>query len=620
MKKLKVLLTPAPGFNLDKFDIEHNKNRGYGLYPPIQLATISSSVLKKVKNIDIEILDLEYELMKHFKENEKSHLSARDFIKKKILDKIDDYQPDIVGISIVFSVAHDNNTLIVNAIKEKNPKITVVCGGNHPTFAYKRMFRDCPNIDFIFMYEGDSTFPEFIKYFQGKVPFKNLKGISWLEKETNEVKKSASAPLIENMDVLPIPSWNLVPLKTYQNYGTIGAIQRFGNENLSTYTMQTVRGCVASCTFCSVRSFYGKGVRSYSAKRVLKEIDYLYNDLGIRQLEIVDDDFTYNRDRTLEICNGLIKRNYDLIWTLRNGIRLGTISDEILHAMVLAKCRNFSIGVESGNDKTLKIIKKPVSLKMLFEKIKIFQRYPEVYIFGNFMVGFPWENEEETSNTFKLAEETGFDWNSFSVFTPLSGTPEFAKMDKKKQENFNFDSFRYTNTFELVRNFRRAIEKQMEDSLMHPENHVSNFKAPTEKKIEQVAYIKNLEINFLKNKNLIGGVINKNIKTNNGNYNYKFNRLKNLDRAIKDYEGIVRFVEKDHVIAHYCLAQAYRQKGQHKEVKKHINKVTEIISNPKYKKWSDYFNKLVPKSDFDEFKNYSINKNFKTSEPVSKIL
>jgi hypothetical protein len=74
------------------------------------------------------------------------------------------------------------------------------------------------------------------------------------------------------------------------------------------------------------------------------------------------------------------------------------------------------------------------------------------------------------------------------------------------------------------------------------------------------------------------------------------------------------------VIAHYCLAQAYRQKGQHKEVKKHINKVTEIISNPKYKKWSDYFNKLVPKSDFDEFKNYSINKNFKTSEPVSKIL
>ena len=55
--------------------------------------------------------------MKHFKENEKSHLSARDLIKKKILDKIDDYQPDIVGASIVFSVAHYNNTLVVNTIK-----------------------------------------------------------------------------------------------------------------------------------------------------------------------------------------------------------------------------------------------------------------------------------------------------------------------------------------------------------------------------------------------------------------------------------------------------------------------------------------------------------------------
>ena len=76
MKKLKILLTPAPGFSLKDFDRNHNLSRGYALYPPIQLTTIASSVLKKVKNVEIEVLDLEYELMKHFKENEKSSFSA----------------------------------------------------------------------------------------------------------------------------------------------------------------------------------------------------------------------------------------------------------------------------------------------------------------------------------------------------------------------------------------------------------------------------------------------------------------------------------------------------------------------------------------------------------------
>ena len=53
-----------------------------------------------------------------------------------------------------------------------------------------------------------------------------------------------------------------------------------------------------------MRSFFGKGVRSYSAKRVLEEIDYLYNDLGIKQFDVLDDDFSYDRKRTLGICNG----------------------------------------------------------------------------------------------------------------------------------------------------------------------------------------------------------------------------------------------------------------------------------------------------------------------------
>ena len=208
---------------------------------------------------------------------------------------------------------------------------------------------------------------------------------------------------------------------------------------MPSYIIQTVRGCVASCSFCSVRNYYGKGVRAYSAKRVLEEIDYAYNDLGIKQLELLDDDFSFDKERTIEICNGLIKRNYDLIWILENGIRLGTLNEEIIHALVAAKCQVIYVGVESGNDKTLAMCRKPLSVNMLYKKAELLRKYPELYVTGNYMVGFAWENKNEMMNTFKVAEEIGFDWNNCSVGQPLPGTPLFQDMDKYEQENFDFD-------------------------------------------------------------------------------------------------------------------------------------------------------------------------------------
>ena len=533
MKKLKVLLTRPE--HLENVDKDLNKIKGYSLFPPISLTTIAATALKRVDDVEIEILDLEYELRKYFMENEKSELTAKDLLKNKIIDKMNEFQPDLVGISVVFSVAHKHALEIANIVKETSPTTQVVCGGNHATFSHKRILEKCPNIDYVFLYEGDDTFPLFLKYLKGEIKFEELKGIAWWDKTTNDVKSAPNAPLIHELDLLPIPEWNLVPIKKYQNYGRIGSMHRFGSGNAPSYVMQTVRGCVAACTFCSVRTFYGKGVRGYSAKRTLEEIDYLYNELGIRQLEIFDDDFTFNKERTLEICNGLIKRNYDLIWAIQNGIRLGTLTDEVTHAMVLAKCRTVSIGVESGNDTTLAIIRKPLTIKMLYEKTAIFQKYPELYVKGNYIVGFPFETDEQVMNTFQVAEDVGFDWNAFSVFRPLSGTPLFDKLDKETQANLvdNQKDIGYV-PYDVVRKSKNqiakklqeslldpdasqiygdAIEEQMRQSLMHPEK-AENLKGEEHKsgKFDELVYRKNLEINFVKNKNLMGKIIDKNVE------------------------------------------------------------------------------------------------------------
>lgn len=590
MKK-KILLINVPTFNLEKFNKEHNKIKGYSLYPPVQLTSIAASVLKKVDSTEIKILDLIYEITKYFKDNSEPTMSPKNVMEKIVNDFVEKFQPDLCGISITFSPGHDNAITIANLIKKKNKKILVVCGGNHSTFAYKRILEECSNMDFVFLYEADNTFPLFIKYMKDEIVFKDLKGIAWFNKKNNKVEMSPYDKLIHDLDKIPIPNWDLIPIKQYQNYGRVGGMQRCGDENLPSYVMQTVRGCVASCSFCSVRSFYGKGVRALSAKRVLEEIDYLYNELGIKQLEMLDDDFTFDRKRTLEICNGLIKRNYDLIWAMSNGVRLGTLNEEVVHALVGAKCRVISVGVESGNDSTLAIVRKPLSVKMLYRKSEIFQKYPDLYVMGNYMVGFPFENDELMYNTFKVAEDIGYDWSKFFVFQPLPGTPEFQKLDKKSQDSFDFSAIRYDKSHKEARDLKSEIENQMQESLAKT-HEAQNRGVPNtnsnETDYSQISYLKNLEVNFIRNKNLNG---------------------KNVDRAIKDYEGILKFIEKDHTIAHFCLAKAYLSKKKPEIAKKHIAKIDEIHSNPANKKWLEYFNKIVPEVEFkkinSQFTNYT---------------
>ena len=161
------------------------------------------------------------------------------------------------------------------------------------------------------------------------------------------------------------------------------------------------------------------------------------------------------------------------------------------------------------------------------------------------------ENDKQMMNTYKVAEDIALDWSKFSVFHPLPGTPEFKSLDEESKETYDFSAINYQTSFDDARNYKTEIEKQMSNSLMHEEKK-DNYISQSHKKISQLAYIKNLEINFIRNKNLNG---------------------KNVDRAIKDYEGIVKFIEGDHAIAHYCLTKAYSYKGQNQKVKKHANKI-----------------------------------------------
>jgi hypothetical protein len=298
-----------------------------------------------------------------------------------------------------------------------------------------------------------------------------------------------------------------------------------------------------------------------------------------------------------------------------------------MDALVAAKCRLIAVGVESGNDTTLAIVRKPLSIKMLYEKSEIIQKHSEMYVLGNWIIGFPWEDHKQLMNTFKVAKDIAFDWNSFSIFQPLTGTPEFNKLDKESQDNFDFDALRYqpvmmkaAKKYENEIEYRKSVEEQMKSLMIHPEKEgnmsLNDIKerpkkqTSREEKISKLAYMKNLEINLLENKNLTGRIVDTFVETNKGKYYHKTIIPRNLDRAIRDYDTILKYIQKDHIIAYYCLAKAYSYKGNGKLVEKNMNKVQNLLADPQNKEWLECFDKLVPKKEINELKNFSKKKTF----------
>jgi radical SAM superfamily enzyme YgiQ (UPF0313 family) len=172
--------------------------------------------------------------------------------------------------------------------------------------------------------------------------------------------------LIGFFENLPIPAWDLVDTGNYHTVSKLCVLKNVLDEIAPTAIVQTLRGCVARCTFCSVRNFNGLGIRARTTKDVVDEIELLVKDYGVKYLEVVDDDFTADLKRAIAICKEITKRKLDITWSLDNGIRLLTISEELAENLVASGCRMISVGVESGNKEILHQIKKPLTLPGLY--------------------------------------------------------------------------------------------------------------------------------------------------------------------------------------------------------------------------------------------------------------
>ncbi|MDP6934011.1 MAG: radical SAM protein, partial [Myxococcota bacterium] len=179
----------------------------------------------------------------------------------------------------------------------------------------------------------------------------------------------------------------------------------------------TLRGCPYSCIYCAIPSADDRRTRYRSPADIVAEARYLRDTRGIRYLQFYDSVFTLHRRRTLELVEGLAE--LDMRFACQT--RADRVDEPLLDAMKTAGCEVIYFGVESGDEGSLKRLKKAMPLDTVRQAVR-WVRDRGIRVNGFFMVGFPWETSELIERTVDFALDLGLDRVSLFSTTPLPGT------------------------------------------------------------------------------------------------------------------------------------------------------------------------------------------------------
>lgn len=302
-----------------KFTFVHPPFKNYAVVsPPLGLAYLSA-VLKRL-SIEVSVIDANAE-----------RLSV-----EKIVQKILDIRPDVLGITMTSPQANISLE-IIRRIKSKLD-IPIMVGGPHPTVMEEELAKD-HGIDILVRSEAEETIAELYKYFKGLKPLSSIKGISF--KEHNKLIRNPDRPLINDLDSIPFPAWELFPLGRYNSIA--------GKKNFSLPIMSS-RGCPYDCIFC-YKGVFGRAYRVRTPQNVIDEILYLVNNFKIDEFVILDDNFALDNDRAIEICDRIINSRIKMPWRLANSIAVRSSSRKLFLKLKEAGCYQIAVGVESGNQK-----------------------------------------------------------------------------------------------------------------------------------------------------------------------------------------------------------------------------------------------------------------------------
>ncbi|KON26555.1 hypothetical protein AC481_06995, partial [miscellaneous Crenarchaeota group archaeon SMTZ-80] len=307
--------------------------------PPLGLAYLASFVRKEGYNPFIIDLNID-----NYSDEDLSRL-----VKK--------YNPLLIGISFMTNQYRECLRLS-NLFKNVLSTAYIAVGGPHVSALPGEILKECSNIDFSVIGEGEITFLELINSLNsGKKDFYHINGLCF--HNNDEIIQNKPRELVKDVDSLPFPAWDLIKVREY----SVFSIER-GN----TFALLSSRGCPNQCIFCDSHTIFGRKFRGRSAKNIFSEIEFLHEKYNMTQFDFVDDMINLKKDRVIELCKLIKESKIPFKWMAN--ARLNTLDKEILREMKESGCMRIDVGVESGDPFVLKRVKKEISNEQIINAHK----------------------------------------------------------------------------------------------------------------------------------------------------------------------------------------------------------------------------------------------------------
>ena len=280
-------------------------------------------------------------------------------------DEIEAFQPQVVAYSM-YGVSKHEVYRVCEQVKKLLPDSFTIAGGYFVSQFFDEVLKEEEYIDCIIRGEGEMVMLETIEhYFAGK-DFGDVKGLVY--RKDGEIIFNPSQELIKDLDMLPWPSRDILV-----------------KNKLKIVLVSTSRGCNGRCSFCPSHSYW-RCWRGRSPENIVEEIEHIYNTYKISLFNFIDcsfEDPDKECARLKEIAQRIVDKKLRISWfcDMRAEFRRKA-TPELMELLYKSGMCGVCIGIESANDKDLKLYKKIASVEDNTEVVKLFTKYKINMIYG----------------------------------------------------------------------------------------------------------------------------------------------------------------------------------------------------------------------------------------------
>ncbi len=381
-KDIRILLV-NPGFK----QIYGFTKEGSSILPSLGLLSIAGA-LRDLEGTTVEYFDFE--------------IDDESLVEEKLIK--DKY--DLVGITGT-TPYFPGMLKIAEKVKQIAPDTFVIAGGPHATACFEDILH-YEVFDAVATGESEISMEKLVTHLKNGKKFKEVKGSIDGVIFNGTYPKNIRPAFIPDLNSLPIPAYDLVDWGRYYS-----SFHRDNGELFA--SIITSRGCPFKCSYC--KTPFDPSYRYKNSSGVLREVEYLVKNIGVKTLQFWDDTFTLNKKRAIKISKGM--SNFGINWNINT--RPDCVDEEVLNQLKEGGCTTIFYGVESSNEEILRKLRRNISISRI-KRVFILTKKIGIKTVAGCIIGLPYDTGEQVLKTVEFVKSLEPDFVHFSIYSPNPGT------------------------------------------------------------------------------------------------------------------------------------------------------------------------------------------------------